>query len=168
MKFQDWGWSYSALFIILQELADDLDKKKQDLRVINKSGQTLIRNLDSQDKVEADLDKLSENYYIVVDNVKEKRDKIKDALGRVTYLLEIIIEIEIWIEEVYVILQRIALPTTDSSVMKSHLEEIQVSRQKFLIRMEILNPWGFPLMTWKYSELNFAYTLLYKKITTLP
>ena len=113
----------------MQELVDDLDKKKQDLRVINKSGQTLIRNLDSQDKIEADLDRLSESYYVVVDNVKEKRDKIKDTLGRVTYLLEIIVEIEIWIEEVYVIFQRIALPTTDPSVIKSHLEEIQVSRK---------------------------------------
>ena len=106
---------------------DDLDKKKQDLRAVNKSGQTLIRNLDSQDKIESDLDRLSDNYYVVIDKVKDKRDATKDALSKVTHLLEIIIEIEIWIEEVYVTLERIAQPTTDCSVMKSHLEEIQVS-----------------------------------------
>ena len=111
-----------------QELIDDLDKKKHDLRTVNKSGQMLVRNLDSQEKIEADLDKLSDDYYLIIDKAKDKRDRTKDVLNKVTYLLEIITEIEIWIEEVHVRLYRMSNPTTDCSVIKSYLEEIQVRK----------------------------------------
>ena len=107
-------------------MVDDLDKKKHDLRAINKSGQTLIRHLDSQDHVENELDKLSDNYYSVLDKAKDKRDEKRATLSKVNQLSRNINEIEDWIKEVNGIVEKISQPTTDLDVMKSRLEEIQV------------------------------------------
>ena len=110
------------------------------MRTINKSGQILIRNIDSQDKIEIELDKISDSYYLIFDKVKDKRDETKATLAKVTQLLQIVIEIEIWIEEVYVIIEKIGHPTTDSSTIKSHLEEIQVSERRVFLWKELKSP----------------------------
>ena len=96
------------------------------MRATNKAGQILIRHLDIQESIELELDKLSDSYYVVFDKAKDKRDETKGNQVKVTQILEIIIEIEVWIEKVCGNLEILSHPTTDPATMKSQLEEIQV------------------------------------------
>ena len=110
-----------------QDLVDELEKKKHDLRSVNRAGQTLIRHIDVPDRIESDLDKLSDSYYALVDKVKDKRDDTKDYLTKVVRLMQLIVEIEVWIKEIRPRLQSLNQPTTDPSMMKTQLDDIQVS-----------------------------------------
>lgn len=104
-----------------------MEKKKHDLRSVNRAGQILIRHIDVPDKIESDLDKLSDSYYALLDKVKDKRDDTKDYLTKVVRLMQLIVEIEVWIKEIHPRLQSLSQPTTDPGVMKTQLEDIQVS-----------------------------------------
>eukprot|EP00112_Aurelia_sp_Birch-Aquarium-sp1_P005322 Seg1602.3 transcript_id=Seg1602.3/GoldUCD/mRNA.D3Y31 product="Microtubule-actin cross-linking factor 1" protein_id=Seg1602.3/GoldUCD/D3Y31 len=112
----------------LNDLVDDLEKKKHDLRSVNRAGQTLIRHIDLPDKIESDLDKLSDSYYALLDKVKDKRDDTKDYLTKVVRLMQLIVEIEVWIKEIHPRLQSLSQPTTDPGVMKTQLDDIQTVR----------------------------------------
>ena len=136
----------------MQGLFDALDRKKQVLRSLNRAGQSLIRQIDDPDTIDTELDKISDQFYVVVDKVKNKKDQTKDTVARVEQLLEVIIEIEIWIEETYMRLDRLENPASDPSHLKAQLEEVQVSR------LTIANL-TFPVEKYKIPSLYIAYSL---------
>ena len=92
---------------------------------MNRAGQSLIRQLDSPESVESELDKLSDDYYDLLDNAKDKLKDCKDNLKKVKEYIEIIEIIEIWITEVYEIISNVRNAGNDPSVIKSKVKEIE-------------------------------------------
>ncbi len=93
---------------------------------MNRAGQSLIRQIDNPEKVESELDKLSDSYYVILDKAKEKRNLTKDTVVKIQQILEIIAEIEIWIEETNIRLDDLEKPVSDQMNLKTELEEVQV------------------------------------------
>lgn len=114
----------------LENLLGELEKRKPDLRAVNRAGQALIRQFDDSpdNMIEKDLDKLSDRYYEVVDKAKDKEAKQKDALGKVKYFIEIVEVLEVWIEEVYVIIGKVDTSKTEPEAVKKQLEVVQDTR----------------------------------------
>ena len=95
---------------------------------MNRAGQALIRQLDSPDEIEKDLDKLSDKYYETVDKTKEKHDEQKDSVNKIKAFIEIIEVLEIWIEETYTVIKKIDPTATDPEKAKKNMETIQDTR----------------------------------------
>eukprot|EP00794_Sanderia_malayensis_P004727 gene4727-5350_t len=112
----------------LDDIVDSLDKKKQDFRSVNRAVQSLIRHVDDAERVESDLDKLSDSYYTVAERAKEKRNLTKDTVVKIKQILEIIIEIEIWIIETNTRLDDLEKQVSDQPNLKAHVEEVQAIR----------------------------------------
>lgn len=112
----------------LENLLGELEKRKPDLRAVNRAGQALIRQLDSPDDIEKDLDKLSDKYYEVVDKVKDKAEKQKEGLGKLKNFIEIIEVLEVWIEETYVIIDKVDTSKTEPEAVKKELQVVEDTR----------------------------------------
>lgn len=95
---------------------------------MNRAGQALIRQLDSPDEIEKDLDKLSDKYYETVDKTKEKHDEQKESVNKIKVFIEITEILEIWIEETYVVIEKIDRTASDPENAKKQMETIQDTR----------------------------------------
>ena len=97
------------------------------MRAVNRAGQSLIRQLDSPDEIEKELDQLSDKYYIVVDKSKDKQSETKDCLHKVKVFLEIIVVLEVFIEETVIIIDNFDVTGTEPETVKKQLAKVQVS-----------------------------------------
>uniref|UniRef100_A0A7M5V1J7 Uncharacterized protein n=1 Tax=Clytia hemisphaerica TaxID=252671 RepID=A0A7M5V1J7_9CNID len=112
----------------LEDLLSNLEKRKPDLRAVNRAGQALIRQLDSPDDIEKDLDRLSDKYYETVDKTKDKLGEQKDSVNKIKHFIEIIEILEIWIVETYIVIEKIDTGKTDPEDVKKEMETIQDTR----------------------------------------
>ena len=104
-----------------------MEKRKPELRAVNRAGQSLIRQLDSPDDIEKTLDKLSDRYYDVLDKTKDKLNDTKEKVNKVKIFINIIEVLEVWIEEVVVIVIRIGeTSSTEPDTVKKLLAQVQV------------------------------------------
>ena len=103
-----------------------LEKKKPELRAVNRAGQSLIRQLENPEKLEKELDELSDKYYCVTDFTKSRLKATKEAVAKVRVFIEIMEVIEIWIEEVITIVKGFESAGTEPETLKKQLEEIEV------------------------------------------
>lgn len=87
----------------------------------------MIRQLDSPDEIEKELDQLSDKYYEVVDKVKEKQNKKKEHLQKVKHFLEIIVILEVYIEETIIVIEKFDVSGTEPEAVKKQLEKVDVS-----------------------------------------
>ena len=95
---------------------------------MNRAGQSLIRQLDSPDEIEKELDELSDRYYELVDKTKDKKKVTKDTLSRVKQYVEIIEVLEVWIEEILVLITKQEPTGSDPDSIKKQLKAIEVCR----------------------------------------
>ena len=61
---------------LLQNLVKTLEKRKPDLRAVNRAGQALIRQLDQPEDLERELD--NDRYQILVERTRERRNEVGD------------------------------------------------------------------------------------------
>ncbi len=85
----------------------------------------MIRQLDDTENVEAELDKLSDDYYDLVDKAKEKLKATKETVKKVKEFVEIIEVLEIWIIEITEIITRFEPVGTDPVSIKKQLKEVE-------------------------------------------
>ena len=104
-----------------------LEKRKPDLRAVNRAGQSLIRQLDSPDDIEKQLDELSDRYYVVADKTKDKLHNVKETVQKVKIYIQVIEVLEIWIEEIIIIVDKFDTCGTDPETVKRQLEHVQVN-----------------------------------------
>lgn len=99
------------------------------MRAVNRAGQSLIRQLDIYDKIEEELDELSDTYYVVTDKTKEKLSQTKEQLQKVKMFIELVVALEVWVQDAYVIIESFdheQHECADDDVVKDKLEKLQV------------------------------------------
>lgn len=99
------------------------------MRAVNRAGQSLIRQLDIYDKIEEELDELSDTYYVVTDKTKEKLSQTKEQLQKAKMFIELVVALEVWVQDAYVIIESFdheQHECADDDVVKDKLEKLQV------------------------------------------
>lgn len=99
------------------------------MRAVNRAGQSLIRQLDIYDKIEEELDELSDTYYVVTDKTKEKLSQTKEQLQKAKMFIELVVALEVWVHDAYVIIESFdheQHECADDDVVKDKLEKLQV------------------------------------------
>ncbi len=117
-----------------------LQKKKPVPRAANRAGQSLMRQLDEPDDVEAELDKLSDDYYDLVDTAKEKLKTTKETVKKVKEFVELIEIIEVWIIEVVDVVTKLEAAGTDPDSIKKQVKEIddlQSRLAKYTVKIKV-------------------------------
>ena len=124
---------YLLIFFFLKEHLLTLEKRKPELRGINRVGQSLIRQLPDPTETEKLLDNLSDKYFEVMAKTKEKSIKQKDTLTKVIEFVTIIEELEVWAEEIYEVINLFNLNATDPEGLKKQLQSIEVRKNILMI-----------------------------------
>ena len=112
---------------------DKLQKKKPEVRSLNRAGQSLIRQLSDADDIEAELDKVADDYYDAVDAAKEKFKETKEQLKKAKEFIEIIEIIEVWVIEVFEILENVEHGSSEPGDVKLRLKQIE-DAQKDIVK----------------------------------
>ena len=113
-------------------MVDELQKKKPEVRAVNRAGQSLIRQLDTAEDVEAELDKLSDDYYDVLDKAKDKLKETKEKVKKVKEFVEIIEVIEVWVTEIVEIITKLSTVGNDPLAIKDKIKEIETVQNDFV------------------------------------
>ena len=124
-----------------QKVVDTLQKKKPEIRAFNRAGQSLIRQLDDSEDVEAELDKLSDSYYDLVDKAKDKLKETKETVKKVKQFVEIIEVIEIWITEIIEIVEKFEVVGNEPDAIKKQLKEVedmQIGVAKHTLKVKVI------------------------------
>ena len=111
------------------------------MRAVNRAGQSLIRQLDSAEDVESELDKLSDDYYDILDKAKDKLKDSKENLKKVKEFVEIIEIIEIWVTEVFEIIGSLRTVGNDPAAIKSKVKEIENIQEdvvKYSVKFKVI------------------------------
>lgn len=122
----------SKTICLLQKIVDELQKKKPEIRAVNRAGQSLIRQLETADDVEAELDKLSDDYYDVLDQAKDRLKERKENVKKVKEYVEIIEILEVWITEIHEIVTKANTAGNDASAIKDRVKEVQTAQDDFV------------------------------------
>ena len=89
----------------------------------------MIRQLECPDEVESELDKLSDDYYDILDKAKDKLKDSRENLKKVKEFIEIIEIIEIWVTEIIEIIANVRSIGNDPVAIKGKVKEIQNAQE---------------------------------------
>ena len=114
-----------------------MDERKSDLKSINRIGQKLTRHLDNSDKIEGELEMLSDSYFEVVEKVKWKVNLISEQLYKMNIFIDLAACIDTWVIETQLFVDSFVILTTDIQTANEQIAAVQVNQSVLYISKSV-------------------------------